>query len=282
MSSKPIIKCIDLWFTYPNGVLALKEINLEIYEGEIVAIIGQNGSGKTTLVKHFNGLLKPTKGRVLVKGVDTRTKPVYELARYVGYVFQNPIHQLCSRTVEEELAFGPRNLGLKPSEVKERVEEAIKLFDLEEYRYVHPYRLPYPLKKLVAIASVYTMKPEVIVLDEPTTGQDHRGLRMVQNAIEKMHREGMTVIFVTHDMRLVAETAKRVIVMYDGRIVADGSPREVFLNDEVLQLTNLHPPQITEFCKKLRKEVPQHDLVALSVEEEVEYLQKLLQKAQST
>jgi len=276
--SEVLIKCEDLWHIYPGGVVALRGVNLEIYDGDVVAVIGQNGSGKTTLVKHFNGLLKPTRGRVVVMGVDTRKAAVYELARYVGYVFQNPVHQLFARTVEEELAFGPRNLGLPESEVKERVEEALEFFGLEKYRDVSPLSLPFPYKKLVAVASIFAMRPRVFVLDEPTTGQDHVGLRMIEDMVLKLKKEGYTIVMVTHDMRLVAETAERVIVMSDGRILADKTPREVFSDHDLMASTNLRPPQISEFTQRLASKrrlegVPE---TALTVDEVVGPLSRYL------
>jgi len=278
MSKEVLIRCENLWHIYPGGVVALRDINLEIYDGDIVAIIGQNGSGKTTLVKHFNGLLKPTKGKVTVMGIDTRKAAVYELARYVGYVFQNPVHQLFARTVEEELAFGPKNLGLSEDEIKRRVEEALEFFNLKEYRNVSPLSLPFPYKKLVAVASIYAMRPRVFVLDEPTTGQDHVGLRMIEDMILKLKEEGYTIVTVTHDMRLVVETAERVIVMSDGRVLADRSPREVFSDYKLMSLTNLRPPQISEFTQKLSKKVRLKGVpeTALNIDEVLEPLAQYL------
>ncbi len=278
MSGEVLIKCENLWHIYPGGVEALRDVNLEIRDGDVVAVIGQNGSGKTTLVKHFNGLLKPTRGVVTVMGVDTRKKSVHELARYVGYVFQNPVHQLFANTVEEELAFGPRNLGLSEQEVKERVEEALEFFNLKRFRNVHPFSLSFPYKKLVAVASVYAMRPRIFVLDEPTTGQDHVGLRMIEDMILKLEKEGFTIVMVSHDMRLVAETAKRIIVMKDGEILADKTPREVFSDHRLMALTNLKPPQISEFTQKLveKKRLDEVPETALNVDEVVEPLAKYL------
>lgn len=268
------ILCEDLWHIYPGDVVALRDVDLEIKQGEVVGIIGQNGSGKTTLVKHFNGLLKPSKGRVVVNGVDTAEETVNVLSRHVGYVFQNPNHQLFAKTVEEELAFGPTNLGLSPEEVKERVERSIAFFNLEPYRELHPYRISFPLRKIVAMASIYAMNPKVFVLDEPTTGQDHVGTMIIFNLVRKLQEDGATVILVSHDMQLIAETAERVIVLWNALIIGNGMPKEIFSDDELMHKTNLHPPQITELSRRLgHPELPE---VALSVEELVEPLANLL------
>jgi energy-coupling factor transport system ATP-binding protein len=247
-----VIVCENLWHIYPGGILALQEANLKIDSGEIVGVIGQNGSGKTTLVKHFNGLLKPTRGKVLVKGMDTAGMRIQQLARNVGYVFQNPNHQLFARTVEAELEFGPRNLGVPEEEVIERREKAIEFFRLEEFRLNHPYRIGFPLRKLVGMASIYTMRPAVFILDEPTTGQDNITTRTVYNLIHRLRDEGATVVCVAHDMILLAEVVDRMIVLRDSRIIADASPREVFSNRELMRSTHLVPPQITELSLRLK------------------------------
>ncbi|MGQ9456764.1 MAG: energy-coupling factor ABC transporter ATP-binding protein [Anaerolineae bacterium] len=273
MSERAIL-CENLWHIYPGDVVALREANLEIQQGEIVGIIGQNGSGKTTLVKHFNGLLKPSRGRVVVNGVDAATKSVGELSRHVGYVFQNPNHQLFAKTVEEELAFGPTNLGLSPREVAERVESAIAFFGLEPYRTVHPYRISFPLRKVVAMASIYAMRPKVFVLDEPTTGQDYVGTMTILNLVRRLKADGATVILVSHDMPLIAEMAERVVVLWNAQIIGDATPREIFSDDELMQRTNLHPPQITELSRRLQH--PALPEIALSVEELVGPLAHLL------
>ena len=263
--SDVVILCEDLWHIYPGNVVALREANLEIRRGEVVGVIGQNGSGKTTLVKHFNGLLKPSRGRVVVNGVDTATESVNALSRHVGYVFQNPNHQLFAKTVEEELAFGPTNLGLFPTEVAERVKSALAFFNLEPYREMHPYRISFPLRKVVAMASIYAMRPQVFVLDEPTTGQDHVGVTIIYNLIRRLKEDGATVVIVSHDMPLIARAAERVIVLWNAQIIGDATPREIFADDALMQKTNLHPPQITELSRRLQH--PALPEVALSVEE---------------
>lgn len=269
---EPIIKVVDLSFTYPTGVVALRGINVEIFEGEITAIVGQNGSGKTTLAKHFNGLLKPTSGVVLVYGKDTRQYKQKELVSRVGYVFQNPTHQLFNTSIEAEIAFGPTNLGLKPEEVKARVEEAIHMFSLEAYRHVHPLRLSYPYRKLVAIASVYAMYPDVMILDEPTIAQDFFGWMLILKTINDLKSRGKTVIVITHDMLLVSMIVDRCLVMTDGRIIADKRPRELFIDELVLKQAFLKPPQITQLAQKLSHHNSSIPSDVLIIEEMIEVL----------
>ena len=179
--------------------------------------MGQNGSGKTTLAKHLNGLLRPTSGRVVVTGLDTTGHPVRELARHVGYVFQNPGHQLFARTVAEELAIGPRNLGVAADEIDDRIASVTETLQLTDVLPMHPYRLPLPMRKLVTIASVLTMRPSVLVLDEPTTGQDHRTSRRITEVIDAVRAGGTTIVCVTHDMSLLAAVSDRVVVLHEGR-----------------------------------------------------------------
>ena len=267
------IVCQNLGHIYPRGkIVALDSINLEIRAQEIIGVIGQNGSGKTTLVKHFNGLLKPTSGKVIVDGIDTSKSKVQELAAHVGYVFQNPNHQLFAKTVEHELEFGPTNLGLTKEEVIERREKAIEFFGLQHLRELHPYRISFPLRKLVSMAAVYTMRPGVFILDEPTTGQDNITTRTVYKLIERLREDGATVICVAHDMILLAEVVERMLVMRNSRLIADASPREVFSNAGLMHSTHITPPQITELG--LRWQGFGEKNVFLSVKESVEAFQQ--------
>ncbi|MEM0383248.1 MAG: ATP-binding cassette domain-containing protein [Candidatus Caldarchaeum sp.] len=252
MSDEVVVKAENLSHVYPNGVVALKNVNIEIRRGEFVAIIGHNGSGKTTLAKHINGLLKPTSGRIEVHGIDTRKASVADIARKVGYVFQNPDHQICMRTVWEELAFGPRNLGFTEDEVKKVVDETLVLFGLDKYRDVHPFLLSKADRLRIALCSVLTMRPETLVVDEPTTGQDMRQSYEVMEMLKKLNSEGKTIIFITHNMRLVAEYAHRAVIMSDGEVLLDGSTKEVFNAFGVLAKAQLKPPQITILASKLR------------------------------
>ena len=267
--SEFLIKCENLTHVYDGEVLAVDNVNLGIKGGELIGVIGQNGSGKTTLVKHFNGLLKPTKGKVFVKGKETTNMRVQELSRNVGYVFQNPNHQLFAKTVQEELEFGPTNLGLEPEEIEERVNKAFEFFNLEKYRESHPYRISFPLRKLVGMASIYTMRPNVFILDEPTTGQDHTTTRIVYRLIERLRDEGSTVICVAHDMILLAEVVERMLVMRDSHLIADTDPKSVFSDKELMASTHLTPPQITELSYRMRAN-KQIDNLALSIDELIE------------
>ncbi len=246
-----LIDVRDVWFSYGNEVMALKGVSLKIEKKETIALIGQNGGGKTTLAKQFNGLLKPTKGQVLVKGADTRQVPANRLALTVGYVFQNPAHQIFSSKVWDEVAFGPKNAGLKPDEVNERTRSAIESVGLSGFEQVHPYDLDYGKMKLLTIASIISIKPEVYCLDEPTTGQDHQGRKRVAELIRKLNENDATVIVITHDMKFVAEVAKRIVLVAGGRIVANGPTRDVFEKTEILEGAQIRPPQMTQLAHAL-------------------------------
>jgi energy-coupling factor transport system ATP-binding protein len=269
----PAIRVEHLTHVYARGqVVALQDVSFMIATGEAVGIVGQNGSGKTTLAKHLNGLLKPTAGRVLIEGEETTDKRVQQLAAKVGYVFQNPNHQLFASTVEEDLAFGPRNLGLSAAEVRDRVEEAIAFFGLQAVRALHPYRISFPMRKLVGIAAIYAMRPSIFVLDEPTTGQDHVTTRIINGLIHRLRDQGATVICVAHDMPLLADVVERILVMWNGQLIADDTPRAVFADRDVMARTRLRPPQVTEIA--LRLDGTRGYPVALSVAELVQAVAK--------
>lgn len=247
----PIIEVRGLHHRYPNGVTALDGIDLTVREGEFLAVVGQNGSGKTTLVKHFNGLLLPTEGRVVVGGRDTARAGVLELSRLVGYVFQNPDHQIFADTVFDEVAFGPRNFGVWPQEVRQRVEEALAAVGLAGCEGADPFTLTKGERQRVAVASVLATRPRVIILDEPTTGLDYREQRGMMELIRKLNQDGHTIIVVTHTMWVVAEYAHRVVVMKDGRVMFAGPTREVFSHEEELTRAFLRPPQIVRLGNRL-------------------------------
>ena len=241
-----MIEVENVYFTYPNGVEALRGVSLKIADGEFVAIMGQNGAGKTTLVKHFNGLLKPTKGRVLIDGVDTRQVSVAKLSRKVGLVFQNPDHQLFSETVEEEISFALRNFGFNEKIIRERVNWALNLLDLVQYRRTSPFMLSGGERKRVALASVLAWDPKIIILDEPTIGQDSRQKERLRQFIIQMNHQGKTVIIVTHDIEFVVECEPRVILMANGKIIADGETREVLTDPDLVSRSSLILPEITQ------------------------------------
>ena len=241
------IEVTDLHFVYPSGVAALRGVSLTIAAGEFVGVIGQNGSGKTTLVKHFNGLLKPTGGVLKVLGVDTRSKGVAELAKVAGYVFQNPDHQIFCNTVREEIVFGPRNTGMPASEIESSVRHVMELLDLQGLEDRHPFRLSRGERQRLAIASILAMRPRILILDEPTGGQDRQQVSRLIATLHQLNVEGHTIVLVTHDLELLAECTGRALVMFQGEILLDGTPREVFREVDTLKRTALAPPQITRW-----------------------------------
>lgn len=245
------IETRDLTFAYEGEPLALRGISIQIEDGEFVALIGQNGSGKTTLVKHFNGLLRPTSGQVLLEGEDIREAPIGLLARKVGYVFQNPDHQIFSATTREEIAFGPKNLGLPEVEIEARTQEALARFNLTPFADHQPAMLGFGLRRKVSIAAVYAMHTPVLVLDEPTTGLDWRSTTELMELIGELHRKGRTIILITHDMRVVAQYAPRCMVIRDGRVLVHDDTRAVFLQTELLQSTHIEMPQIAELSRRM-------------------------------
>lgn len=241
----------NLSFRYPNGVLALRGISLEIGAGEQVAIIGQNGAGKTTLVKHLNGLLLPSEGRVLIGDWDTRQHSVAKLAQRVGYVFQNPDEQLFTKTVADEVAFGPRNLGYSESRIQALVEDALNLTQLQALRTANPYDLSPTWRKMVAVASILAMDTPILVFDEPTTGQDAVSVARLGALIAELKRRGKTVLTITHDIDFCAENFARVIVMGGGQVLLDGEAKAVLGQEAVLAQTYVDPPQLTRLGLRL-------------------------------
>jgi energy-coupling factor transport system ATP-binding protein len=241
----------DVHFSYPNKVEALKGVSLTIKDGEFVAIMGQNGAGKSTLVKHFNGLLKPTLGTVRVDGVKTTKTSVATLARNVGFVFQNPDHQLFSETVEDEIAFALKNFGFEPEVIEKRVTWALNLLALTQYRKTSPFLLSGGERKRVALASVLAWDPQTLILDEPTIGQDHEQKEKLRQFIMQMQTQKKTVVIVTHDVEFVAECSLRVVLMKEGKIVADGMGKEILTDPVLLELSSIVLPQIAQIFTKL-------------------------------
>jgi energy-coupling factor transport system ATP-binding protein len=227
-----------------SGVRALDGVTLRIGAGERVAIVGQNGSGKSTLVRHWNGLLRPTQGRVLLDGRDVAPLTVATLARSIGLVFQDPDRQIFAGSVRAEVEYGPRNLGMRGPGLRAAVEEALASVGLESAARTNPYDLGSSRRKLLAFASILAMGTPILVLDEPTTGQDETGVDRVRSVIARVHAAGRTVVAISHDMRFVAETFDRVVVLRGGTIVLDGTPAEVFAAPawEALASTYLEPP----------------------------------------
>ena len=241
----------DLHFTYSTGLEALNGINLTIDDGEFLAVMGQNGAGKTTLVKHFNGLLKPTKGKVLVDGVSTQDVSVAKLSRNVGFVFQNPDHQLFSETVEDEIAFALKNFGFETAVVEKQIDWALNLLDVTQYRKTSPFMLSGGERKRVALASILAWDPKIIILDEPTIGQDYQQKEKLQQFIMQLNAQKKTVVVVTHDVEFVAECNCRVILMSQGKILADGKAEEILTKPKILAQAHIVPPQITRIFLEL-------------------------------
>ena len=249
----------ELHHSYPGGVEALRGVSLRVASGERVAIVGQNGAGKTTLVKHINGLLKPTSGRVLVGGWDTQEHPVGELAARAGYVFQDPDIQLFSSTVQEELEFGPKNVGCSPEDVERNVALALEVTGLENHRSTNPYDLSPSWRKLIAVASVIAMDTEILILDEPTTGQDAVTIAKMAAIIEELNRRGKTILAITHDIDFAAENFGRLIAMAMGTVLLDGPTKEVVGEHQILAKTYVEPPQLTRLGNELGLSGPVFD-----------------------
>jgi energy-coupling factor transport system ATP-binding protein len=241
----------DVRFKYPNGVEALKGISLTIKDGEFVAIMGQNGAGKTTLVKHFNGLLKPSSGMIRVNGVETTKTTIATLSKTVGFVFQNPDHQLFSETVEDEIAFALKNFGFDKETIQKQVTWALNLLSLTEYQKTSPFMLSGGERKRVALASVLAWDPQILIMDEPTIGQDHEQKERLRQFIMQLQTQGKTIVIVTHDVEFVAECNLRVILMKEGKIVADGGGRDILTNIEALAESSIVLPQIAQIFTKL-------------------------------
>lgn len=248
------IELRDVSFAYPNGFVANEHLNLTIRAGERVAIVGQNGAGKTTAVKLMNGLHKPSSGQVLVNGIDTKEKTTAQIARYVGYVFQNPDDQIFNKDVITEIEYMPRYFKLPDEEIRARAERAIELTGIASYRETNPFDIPYATRKFVSIAAVLATKPDYVILDEPTAGQDLRGVQILSELLDELEKEGVGVITITHDMDFVADNFQRVVAMANKHIIADGDMREIFWNDAVLTESRIRRPQIGEVARELELE----------------------------
>ena len=281
-----IIKAEHLAYTYPGmddmpGVAVFQDMNLTIQEGTFVAILGTNGCGKSTLAKHFNSILLPSGGKVWVCGLDTSNEErLMAVRRNVGMVFQNPDNQIVANVVEEDVAFGPENLGIASPEIRHRVDKALKQVGMYKYREHAPHLLSGGQKQRVAIAGVIAMEPRCIVLDEPTAMLDPRGRREVIDTVSRLNREkGITVVLITHHMDEAAK-ADRVVVLHRGRIAADGTPKEVFSQVELLHNLGLAAPETVELCHELNREGFDLPLDALSVEECAEAIyERVMQNA---
>lgn len=259
MEKYPLISFKNVSYRYESDgetplPLALKNVNIDINKGEFVAILGHNGSGKSTLAKLSNAIIIPESGKVFVKGMDTSCEDLeYDIRQTVGVVFQNPDNQIVATIVEEDVAFGPENLGIEPGEIRKRVDNALKAVGMYEYRHHEPHKLSGGQKQRVAIAGIMAMETECIVLDEPTAMLDPKGREEVMTAMEKLNKEmGITVVLITHYMD-EAVKADRVIVMDSGSVVLDGTPREVFSQEKIIEDAGLELPDCSKLALAMRK-----------------------------
>lgn len=269
-----IITIRGLYFSYPGtkDLPVLKDINLDIYSGEIICLLGANGSGKSTLARHLNGLLIPTAGQVMVNGLYTgEEKNVWEIRKKVGMVFQNPDNQLVAALVEEELAFGMENLGFSPDKMKERIKEISSRLGLEKFLEFPPHRLSGGQKQRVAIAAVLAIEPDILILDEPTSMLDPAGRREVMDQIIQLKEMGKTVILVTHDM-VEAAAADRIIILNQGKVILTGTPNECFSQVDLLKNLGLTIPPAAELARRLTKRGHPIANTMLTVKDWTDYL----------
>ena len=267
----------NLSYTYPDGTHALKNINMEIYKGQKVAIMGPNGAGKSTLFSHFNGLTEPTSGHVEVDGkaIKYDRDTLLEVRQKVGIVFQDPNDQLFAPTVKEDVAFGPMNLGLDYEEVERRVDEALTMVGMEQYMDKTPHHLSGGQQKRVAIAGIIAMRPEIMILDEPTAGLDPEGVEKVLSILNELNNEGMSIVISSHDIEMVNEFAEKIFVLNEGEILESGDKNEIFSNKELLKTANLKAPITTEILYTLKEKGYNVDTTKISIDEVVEEIIKI-------
>ena len=248
-----MISVENVSFHYPGGSDVLQNVNLQIIDGEFIAIMGENGAGKTTLVKMFNGLLKPNHGKVLVDATDTRERSVAQLSRNVGLIFQNPDHQLFAETVADELSFSMKNFGFKDEVIQRRVTNLLTALDLDRYERSSPFVLSGGERKRVALAAILAWDPKHVIMDEPTIGQDYLQKDRLRNFIVQLVSQGKTVVIVTHDIEFVAECKPRVVLLSRGSVVADGPASEILTNRLVVEQASLVMPQISTLMNSLKE-----------------------------
>ena len=267
----------NLSYTYPDGTHALKNINMEIYKGQKVAIMGPNGAGKSTLFSHFNGLTEPTSGHIEVDGkaIKYDKDTLLEVRQKVGIVFQDPNDQLFAPTVKEDVAFGPMNLGLDYDEVEKRVTEALTMVGMEQYMNKTPHHLSGGQQKRVAIAGIIAMRPEIMILDEPTAGLDPEGVEKVLDILNNLNKEGMSIVISSHDIEMVNEFAEKIFVLNEGEILESGDKHEIFSNKELLKKAHLKAPITTEILYNLKEKGFNVDTTKISIDEVIEEIIKI-------
>ena len=250
-----VLETKDISYKYPDGTLALKDVNFHASKGEIVALLGPNGAGKSTLFLHFNGILRPSSGKIMVEEVplNYNKKAIMNVRQKVGIVFQNPDDQLFAPTVAEDVAFGPLNIGLEQDEVEKRVTESLERVGMAGFERKPPHHLSGGQKKRVAIAGILAMRPGIMVLDEPTSGLDPKGASQILHILHQLNQEGMTIVISTHDVDLVPLYASQVYIISDGHIIKEGTPQDVFGDVETIRKANLRLPRIAHLMEILQK-----------------------------
>lgn len=266
----------DLSFTYPDKTQALKNVNIQIKKGEKIAIMGPNGAGKSTLFSHFNGLTEPTSGHVEIDGekIVFERDELLKVRQKVGIVFQDPNDQLFAPTVKEDVAFGPMNLGLEYEEVERRISESLEMVGMSGFEDKTPHHLSGGQQKRVAIAGIVAMRPEIMILDEPTAGLDPEGVDKVLDILNKLNEEGISIVISSHDIEMVNEFADRIFVLYKGEIIAQGNKHQIFSDRELLKKAHLKAPVTTEILYKLKENGMDVDTEKLSIEETVQEILK--------
>ncbi len=266
----------NLSFTYPDGTQALKNVNIQIKKGEKIAIMGPNGAGKSTLFSHLNGLTEPTSGHVEIDGekIIFEREELLKVRQKVGIVFQDPNDQLFAPTVKEDVAFGPMNLGLDYEEVKKRIDESLEMVGMSGFENKTPHHLSGGQQKRVAIAGIVAMRPDIMILDEPTAGLDPEGVDKVLDILNNLNNEGISIIISSHDIEMVNEFADKIYVLYDGEIIASGDKHQIFSDKELLKKAHLKAPVTTEILYKLKENGLNVDTGKLSIEETVQEILK--------
>ncbi len=269
----------NLSYVYPDGTRALNNVNMDIEKGQKVAIMGPNGAGKSTLFAHFNGLTEPTSGYLELEGkrMQYDKKSLLEIRQKVGIVFQDPNDQLFAPTVKEDVAFGPMNLGLSLDEVEKRVEESLKMVGMEGYEEKTPHHLSGGQQKRVAIAGIVAMRPEIMILDEPTAGLDPQGVDEVLNILNELNEEGMTIVISSHDIEMVNSFAQKIFVLNEGEIIDDGDTHKIFSDKELLKTAHLKAPVTTEILYALKEKGYNVDTTKIGLDEiinEIENMKK--------
>jgi len=278
LNKLPIISIKELSYTYPNSTEALRNVNMNIYESELIGIMGKNGAGKTTLIRTLNGLIQPTKGSIFINGEIIKNKSIATLSKEVGIIFQNPSHQLFANSVEEEIKFSLKSLNLNKEELNFRVDKILKDFNLEKYRKRSPLNLSGGESKKLALASIICRDPKILVFDEPTLGQDAKEINMFINLIKNERKKGKTIIIITHNVEFAFEYIPRIILMTEGQIIADGPTSKVLNNEILIEKTSLILPQTRQFVMKLKESgFPDLDNL-ISKNQIIDYLMKFIRK----